>query len=156
MKKLSNLFHHEEEIIEVEEIVVDDSMEEEELHRKIEQAKAKVLEGGASKGRKKTSIPEPVIEEAVLKEHNEYKPIVPIIGEASRHSRDVDAKISYQYPKGQFRFPVISDKENQHKRKSVSREQERRRPKQTIKRNTMDKQEPEFQGGEQGPFFQQS
>ncbi|WP_409297153.1 DNA translocase FtsK [Peribacillus sp. SCS-26] len=111
MKKISNLFHQEEEIIEVEEIIVDESIEEEELQRKIEQAKAKVFQSG-----KPSKLQEPIIED-LSKELDDYKPITPIIGQSGRNRRDVDARISYQYPKGQFRFPVISDDELVHNRR---------------------------------------
>ncbi|MFD2972881.1 DNA translocase FtsK [Peribacillus deserti] len=150
MKKLSNIFHHEEEIIEVEEIIVDDSMEAEELQRKIEQAKAKIIESGSPGGKKKPAMPEPIIEEYVPKEHKNYKPIVPIIGEASRQKRDVDAKISYQYPKGQFRFPVISDEEARTKRKSGIREPDRRSSKQKQKARGAEKPLPDYTTGNRG------
>ncbi len=39
---------------------------------------------------------------------------VPAMKNSSEHSKDLDARISYQYPKGHFRFPVIPD---EHKKK---------------------------------------
>ncbi|WP_409289870.1 DNA translocase FtsK [Peribacillus sp. SCS-37] len=140
MKKISNLFHQEEEIIEVEEIIVDESIEEEELQRKIEQAKAKVFQSGTP-----SKSLEPIIED-ISKELDDYKPITPIIGHSGRSRRDVDARISYQYPKGQFRFPVISDDELVHNRrvrneKAVRQSSQPMRPKAAEMRERSVKQE---------------
>ncbi|TMU86056.1 DNA translocase FtsK [Bacillus sp. BHET2] len=46
------------------------------------------------------------------------------------HSRDVEARMTYQYPKGNFRFPIISDGEN------------RERPRASRNRRTEEKEEP--------------
>lgn len=42
-------------------------------------------------------------------------------------NRDVDAKVIYQYPKGQFRFPLIPDEELKKKRKSNEERKENRK-----------------------------
>ncbi|OXS59405.1 DNA translocase FtsK [Bacillus sp. V-88] len=41
------------------------------------------------------------------------------------HSRDVEARMTYQYPKGNFRFPLISDGENRERPRRAQRNQER-------------------------------
>ncbi|UXH43818.1 DNA translocase FtsK [Rossellomorea vietnamensis] len=41
------------------------------------------------------------------------------------HSRDVEARMTYQYPKGNFRFPLISDGENRERPRRTQRNQER-------------------------------
>ncbi|PFA69657.1 cell division protein FtsK [Bacillus sp. AFS015802] len=40
------------------------------------------------------------------------------------HSRDVEARMTYQYPKGNFRFPLISDGETRERPRRVRRNQE--------------------------------
>ncbi|MGG4166190.1 DNA translocase FtsK [Rossellomorea vietnamensis] len=44
---------------------------------------------------------------------------------APNHSRDVEARMTYQYPKGNFRFPLISDGENRERPRRAQRNQER-------------------------------
>jgi DNA segregation ATPase FtsK/SpoIIIE, S-DNA-T family len=41
------------------------------------------------------------------------------------HSRDVEARMTYQYPKGNFRFPLISDGENRERPRRTRRNQEK-------------------------------
>ncbi|MCR8850191.1 FtsK/SpoIIIE domain-containing protein [Rossellomorea sp. SC111] len=41
------------------------------------------------------------------------------------HSRDIEARMTYQYPKGNFRFPLISDGENRERPRRAQRNQER-------------------------------
>lgn len=42
-------------------------------------------------------------------------------------SKDVNAKVVYQYPKGQFRFPLIPDEENETRRREPRNRQEEKR-----------------------------
>ena len=44
------------------------------------------------------------------------------------HSRDVEARMTYQYPKGNFRFPLISDGENKERPRRARRNQEKEKP----------------------------
>ena len=50
------------------------------------------------------------------------------------HSRDVEARMTYQYPKGNFRFPLISDGENRERPRRTQRNQEREKPKEQEQR----------------------
>ncbi|MGG3914970.1 DNA translocase FtsK [Rossellomorea vietnamensis] len=49
------------------------------------------------------------------------------------HSRDVEARMTYQYPKGNFRFPLISDGENRERPRRTQRNQERDREREQPK-----------------------
>ncbi|PFG05043.1 DNA translocase FtsK [Bacillus sp. es.034] len=49
------------------------------------------------------------------------------------HSRDVEARMTYQYPKGNFRFPLISDGENRERPRRTQRNQERDREREKPK-----------------------
>ncbi|MET3697240.1 S-DNA-T family DNA segregation ATPase FtsK/SpoIIIE [Bacillus oleivorans] len=57
-------------------------------------------------------------EQSVLEEYLKERPF--INPEESR-GKDVEARITYQYPKGQFRFPLISDEELHRKRHQTTR-----------------------------------
>ncbi|MGR3765394.1 DNA translocase FtsK [Rossellomorea sp. NS-SX7] len=50
-----------------------------------------------------------------------------------KHSRDVEARMTYQYPKGNFRFPLISDREDVNEPRP---ERKRREPEQKDKQET--------------------
>ncbi|WP_034262539.1 DNA translocase FtsK [Bacillus sp. J33] len=69
-------------------------------------------------------------------EEREYENIQPQSKNTKESSRDVDAKVLYQYPKGQFRFPVIPDHEGEQESKrprprprpAEKRDQQARKP----------------------------
>ncbi|WP_245602168.1 DNA translocase FtsK [Peribacillus kribbensis] len=134
IKKLSKLFQHEEEIIEVEEIIVDDSIEAEELHRKIEEAKLKVKNSNPEK-HSLASFHVPDVEEPPVEAVRNHKPIIPIIN-PSTQSREVDAKISYQYPKGNFRFPVEIETGSKKPRRTGTSRNISTEPPRTVTRET--------------------
>lgn len=57
-------------------------------------------------------------------EHNYEKQ--PPAKKTKESSRDIDAKVVYQYPKGQFRFPVIPDHEAERENKRQQRQDHNR------------------------------
>ena len=92
-----------EEIIEIEEIIIDEPLDEETL-RKMDFSKL-------SKSK-----------EEEIKVYNQKV-------EKMSQTPDPDTKILFQYPKGQFKFPLIPDRE-QNKRKPRERNREDNEPKQ--------------------------
>ncbi|WP_375781825.1 DNA translocase FtsK [Peribacillus simplex] len=92
-----------EEIIEIEEIIIDEPLDEETL-RKMDFSKL-------SKSK-----------EEEIKVYNQKV-------EKMSQTPDPDTKILFQYPKGQFKFPLIPDRE-QNKRKPRERNREEHEPKQ--------------------------
>lgn len=92
-----------EEIIEIEEIIIDEPLDEETL-RKMDFSKL-------SKSK-----------EEEIKVYNQKV-------EKMSQTPDPDTKILFQYPKGQFKFPLIPDRE-QNKRKPRERNREDHEPKQ--------------------------
>ncbi|WP_446030819.1 DNA translocase FtsK [Peribacillus simplex] len=92
-----------EEIIEIEEIIIDEPLDEETL-RKMDFSKL-------SKSK-----------EEEIKVYNQKV-------EKMSQTPDPDTKILFQYPKGQFKFPLIPDRE-QNKRKPRERNREENEPKQ--------------------------
>ncbi|MGE7765109.1 DNA translocase FtsK [Peribacillus sp. NPDC096540] len=92
-----------EEIIEIEEIIIDEPIDEETLKNMDFSKLAKT---------KKEEI----------KEYNQQ------VAKMSQVN-DPDTKILFQYPKGQFKFPLIPDQEH-HKRKPRERKREEREPEQ--------------------------
>lgn len=81
LKKLKSWFQAEEEIIEIEEIIVDETIDEEELKKAPKQF--------------------------FQKKKEEQKQASALINK----TKEVEAKIQYQYPKGKFRFPIVPDEE---------------------------------------------
>ena len=92
-----------EEIIEIEEIIIDEPLDEETL-RKMDFSKL-------TKSKKEE-----------IKVYNQKV-------EKMSQTPDPDTKILFQYPKGQFKFPLIPDRE-QNKRKPRERNREDNEPKQ--------------------------
>ncbi|MET1180202.1 DNA translocase FtsK [Peribacillus simplex] len=92
-----------EEIIEIEEIIIDEPLDEETL-KKMDFSKL-------SKSKKEE-----------IKVYNQKV-------EKMSQTPDPDTKILFQYPKGQFKFPLIPDRE-QNKRKPRERNREENEPKQ--------------------------
>jgi S-DNA-T family DNA segregation ATPase FtsK/SpoIIIE len=92
-----------EEIIEIEEIIIDEPLDEETL-RKMDFSKV-------TKSKKEE-----------IKVYNQKV-------EKMSQTPDPDTKILFQYPKGQFKFPLIPDRE-QNKRKPRERNREDNEPKQ--------------------------
>ncbi|WP_436113348.1 DNA translocase FtsK [Peribacillus frigoritolerans] len=92
-----------EEIIEIEEIIIDEPLDEETLRKmdfsKITKSKKEEIKVYNQKVEKMSQTPDP------------------------------DTKILFQYPKGQFKFPLIPDRE-QNKRKPRERNREDNEPKQ--------------------------
>ncbi|CAN7256259.1 DNA translocase FtsK [Rossellomorea sp. LjRoot5] len=77
-------------------------------------------------------------EEYYDENHNDVQQLEPTKAERKHiagpnHSRDVEARMTYQYPKGNFRFPLISDGisdgENRERPRRTQRNQEREREK---------------------------
>ncbi|MFF2497140.1 DNA translocase FtsK [Peribacillus sp. NPDC058075] len=94
-----------EEIIEIEEIIIDEPLDEETL-RKMDFSKL-------SKSK-----------EEEIKVYNQK-----VEKMSQTQTPDPDTKILFQYPKGQFKFPLIPDRE-QNKRKPRERNRENHEPKQ--------------------------
>ncbi|MCC5801627.1 DNA translocase FtsK [Rossellomorea vietnamensis] len=61
---------------------------------------------------------------------------------APNHSRDVEARMTYQYPKGNFRFPLISDGENRERPRRTQRNQERDREREKEKPREQERRQP--------------
>ncbi|MEK4537836.1 DNA translocase FtsK [Peribacillus sp. FSL K6-1552] len=97
-----------EEIIEIEEIIIDEPLDEETL---------KNMDFSKHTNKRKEDI----------KEYNQTV-------EKMSQVNDPDTKILFQYPKGQFKFPLIPDQE-QHRRKprERKREEREREPKPMLK-----------------------
>ena len=120
LDKMKKWFQTEEEIIEVEEIIIDDSIEPEQL-KKLDFSKPlseQTAELGLEKAQKEKKRPE-------------GRPAYTEAGE-----RDVEAKVLYQYPKGQFKFPMIPDgsARERRQRKPAGKRQEKERPAQESKK----------------------
>ncbi|MEK3798201.1 DNA translocase FtsK [Peribacillus sp. FSL H8-0477] len=110
-------FQTEEEIIEIEEIIIDEPLEPKELvdldFSKHKSAQNWRLEQEKEKKKK---------EQHLLQAHNT--------------SRDPDTKILFQYPKGQFKFPVIPDHAEKESRPRRVRTKEPVKPGKTERRAT--------------------
>ena len=109
MKWLSKIkqWFKSEEIYEIEEIILNDD----------EQLDLQKLQ---KQGVKITTINESRFYNKDTKESvNKYKPVSrpQPAQEQHSHSNELDAKIHYQYPKGEFRFPVIPDTKISERRK---------------------------------------
>ncbi|WP_442970861.1 DNA translocase FtsK [Rossellomorea sp. LJF3] len=61
------------------------------------------------------------------------------------HSRDVEARMTYQYPKGNFRFPLISDGENRERPRRTQRNQERERDREKDREREKPKEQEQRQ-----------
>ena len=98
LKKVKNWLQG-EEIIEIEEVIIDDSMEHEELNKLVVSKKT---------------------------ENSDHK--TPKTHLRSAQLSDPETKVLYQYPKGQFKFPLIPDEKSLPKRKASERVREEKRP----------------------------
>ncbi|WP_456273713.1 DNA translocase FtsK [Bacillus sp. AK031] len=49
-----------------------------------------------------------------------------LIDKKTEKNKEIEARISYQYPKGEFRFPVIPDRRDVHREERQSRSEQRR------------------------------
>uniref|UniRef100_UPI00403F82DE DNA translocase FtsK n=1 Tax=Peribacillus sp. FSL E2-0218 TaxID=2921364 RepID=UPI00403F82DE len=96
-----------EEIIEIEEIIIDEPLDEETL-RNMDFSK---------------------LPKAKKEEIKVYNQTVEKMSEKISQTVDPDTKILFQYPKGQFKFPLIPDQE-QNKRNFRERIKDKREPKQ--------------------------
>ncbi|WP_285765875.1 DNA translocase FtsK [Peribacillus sp. SI8-4] len=96
-----------EEIIEIEEIIIDEPLDEETL-RNMDFSK---------------------LPKAKKEEIKVYNQTIGKMSEKMSQTVDPDTKILFQYPKGQFKFPLIPDQE-QNKRNPRERMKEKREPKQ--------------------------
>ncbi|WP_346417332.1 DNA translocase FtsK [Bacillus sp. MUM 13] len=116
LNKIKNWFQDEEEIIEIEEIIIDEPIDEEKL---------KTMDFSAYQ------------EEQNLEKEKQKQKEKKLFDQASRNQREPNTKILFQYPKGEFKFPVIPDRRDPVK-KQVQRKSEparRRRPERGIEDN---------------------
>ncbi|MFD0051106.1 DNA translocase FtsK [Actinomycetes bacterium NPDC127524] len=116
LNKIKNWFQDEEEIIEIEEIIIDEPIDEEKL---------KAMDFSAYQ------------EEQKLEKEKQKQKEKKLFDQASRNQREPNTKILFQYPKGEFKFPVIPDRRDTVK-KQVRRKSEparRRKPERGIEDN---------------------
>ncbi|WP_108671323.1 DNA translocase FtsK [Peribacillus acanthi] len=113
LKKIKKWFQ-DEEVIEIEEIVTLEPKEHEQLKR-----------DPIAFLKKKQAEPEGNLESQTLK------------------NKDVEANVQYQYPKGNFRFPIIPDKEVSRKKPLVRRQSTTNKPEnQSVQQQTHPLKEP--------------
>ncbi|WP_419881971.1 DNA translocase FtsK [Peribacillus sp. B-H-3] len=116
LNKIKNWFQDEEEIIEIEEIIIDEPIDEEKL---------KTMDFSAYQ------------EEQNLEKEKQKQKEKKLFDQASRNQREPNTKILFQYPKGEFKFPIIPDQSNPVK-KQVRRKSEparRRKPERGLENN---------------------
>ena len=65
------------------------------------------------------------------------------IAKPKEKNKEIEARVSYQYPKGEFRFPIIPDSRESHKEDRTSRSEQRRQRREQPKYEESTEEQPD-------------